>query len=54
MLSPLRWLSRRVFLWYDRRATRHVSRIVVLSHYAKGLVDATFDSDCTVVRSGVS
>ena len=54
LLSPLRWLSRRAFLWYDRRAARHVSRIVVLSHYAKSLVDATFDSDCTVVRSGVS
>ena len=53
LMSPLRALLRRVFLWHDLRAIRHVSRIVVLSNYAKRLVDATYGCDSSVVRSGV-
>jgi len=53
LTSPLRALLRRALRWHDLRATRQVSRIVVLSEYAKGLVDAAYGSDCTVVRSGV-
>ena len=53
LLRPLRLLSRASFLRLDRHLTNEISRIVVLSEYAKRLVDATFDADCAVVRSGV-
>lgn len=51
-LSP-RALLRRLFFRYDAAAVRQIDRLVVLSHYAKGLVDATYGTDATVVRSGV-
>lgn len=50
--SP-RALLRRLFRRYDAAAVRKVDVIVVLSHYAKGLVDATYGTDAVVVRSGV-
>ena len=53
LLRPLRLLSRAAFLRLDRRLTREVSRIVVLSQYAKRLIDATYGADTVTVRSGV-
>lgn len=53
VFSPLRCLSRRVFLAFDREQVDEVSKIVVLSEYAKGLIDATYGNDSAVVRSGV-
>lgn len=53
LVAPLRFLSRAAFLRLDRRLVREVSRIVVLSEYAKRLIDASYDADCAVVRSGV-
>jgi len=53
LLSPLRILSRAAFLRLDRRLVGRVSRVVVLSEYAKRLIDATYGVDCTVARSGV-
>ena len=50
---PLRSLSRRFFLRFDRRMAKGVTRIVVLSRYAKRLIDETYGSDCAIVRSGV-
>ena len=53
LISPLRRLMMRVQRWHDLRTTRDVSEIVVLSRYAKRQVDATYGTDCRVVRSGV-
>ena len=53
LLWPLRVLSRTVFRYVDRTLVRRVTRIVVLSAYAKRLIDATYGVDCAVVRSGV-
>jgi glycosyltransferase involved in cell wall biosynthesis len=53
MLWPLRMLSRAGFRYADRTLVRRVNRVVVLSRYAKGFIDATYGIDCNVVRSGV-
>jgi glycosyltransferase involved in cell wall biosynthesis len=50
--SP-RALWRRLFFRCDAAAVRRIDRVAVLSGYAKGIVDATYGIDSTVVRSGV-
>ncbi|MDI6858525.1 MAG: glycosyltransferase family 4 protein [Dehalococcoidia bacterium] len=51
-LSP-RALLRRLFFRYDSAAVQEIDRVVVLSRYAKGILDATYGIDAAVVRSGV-
>ncbi|MGD0114447.1 MAG: glycosyltransferase family 4 protein [Dehalococcoidia bacterium] len=53
LLWPARLLSRLLFFRLDRHLVRRISRTVVLSDYAKRLIDASFGIDCAVVRSGV-
>ncbi len=53
LISPLRRLMIRLQRWHDLRTTHDVSKIVVLSRYAKRQVDATYGTDSTVIRSGV-
>jgi glycosyltransferase involved in cell wall biosynthesis len=49
----LRALSRRLFFRYDAAAVRRIDRVVVLSEYARGLLEGTYGIDSAVVRSGV-
>ncbi len=53
LIAPLRRLISRVQRWHDLRTTPDVSKIVVLSRFAKRQVDETYGTDSGVVRSGI-